>query len=501
GIQLFENMIEGKKILSGEDAFKLHDTYGFPIDLTRLMAREKGLDVDEEGFRNHMEEQRKRARAAGKFKLQSSENEEWIEVSQGDDSNFVGYDHMEYKSHIRSMRKEGDRYALILDATPFYAESGGQVADTGIITNGDEHIRVLDVQKHQGTIIHYVDRLPDNPEGIWEGFVDRDRRLETRKHHSATHLVHAAMRRILGTHVAQKGSLVEPKRLRFDFSHFKAVSPKELNEIEQMVNEKIQENIPLKEEREVPIDDARERGAMMLFGEKYGDQVRVITFDPEYSIELCGGTHVDATGEIGYFRFINESAVASGVRRIEAVTGRSADQFLRNEKNILQGIHSEIGQTENVVQDVQKLIDEKKSLEKEIERLRLKSSLDQLERLISNPILFNNGVKLVIGAIDQANMDILKQIGYEGLKKSSKGTVTVLGTKKEDEDKVYLVATVTDDLIKEKGLKAGVLVSKIAKLVGGGGGGQPNLATAGGRQPQNLEKALKQVKNILNDML
>jgi alanyl-tRNA synthetase len=501
GIQLFESMIKGKDTLSGEDAFKLHDTYGFPIDLTRLMAKEQGLDVDENGFEKHMQEQRERARAAGKFRIDTSESEEWVDVSQGDDSTFVGYDHLEYKSHIRAMRKEGERNAIIMDATPFYAESGGQVADTGIITNGDEYIRVLDVQKSQGTIIHYVDKLPENPDGLWDTFVDRERRLEIRKHHSATHLVHAAMRNILGNHVAQKGSLVEPNRLRFDFSHFRGVNSKELNEIEMMVNDKIQENIQLNEERDVPIDEARERGAMMLFGEKYGDRVRVITFDPGYSIELCGGTHVDATGEIGYFRFLNESAVASGVRRIEAVTGHSADKILRNEKNILHGIHSEIGQTENIVKDVQKLIDEKKSLEKEVERLRFQSALAKLERLIGDPLLLDNGVKLVVGKLDQANMDILKQIGYEGLKKSPNATVTVLGTSDKEEGKVYLVSTVTDDLIKEKGLKAGALVGKIAKLVGGGGGGQPNLATAGGRQPDNLDKALNQVKNILNQQL
>lgn len=501
GIQLFEQMIEGEKILSGDDAFKLHDTYGFPIDLTRLMAREKGLEVDEAGFEKRMQEQKDRARAAGKFNIDLSNTNDWIEISAGDDSQFVGYDNLKYDSRIRSMRKEGDKFAILLDYTPFYGESGGQVADTGILTNGEEHIRVLDVQKAQGHFIHYVDKLPVDPSGVWKSYIDQERRFENQKHHSATHLVHAALRRVLGEHVAQKGSLVEPTRLRFDFSHFKSVSRKELDEIEKIVNFKIQEDIPLEEQRDVPIDDAKKMGAMMLFGEKYGDRVRVITFDKSYSRELCGGTHVKATGEIGYFRFLNETAVASGVRRIEAVTGHSADQYLRREKDIIDAIHSEIGQSENVVLDIQKLIEEKKALEKELERLRIQSALMELDESIKNAKRIGRDIQVVTGEISDADMDILKQIGYEGLKKSPKATVTILGTRDNEQGKAYLVATVTEDLIREKGLKAGSLVGQIARLIGGGGGGQPNLATAGGRQPENLENALGQVFNLLTEKI
>ena len=499
GIQLFESMIEGKEILPGEDAFRLHDTYGFPIDLTRLMAREKGIDVDEKGFERRMAEQRERARAAGKFTVDMSKGGEWASVSEGHDSKFVGYDHLTADVTIRSVKIDGKRNLLILDQTPFYAESGGQIADHGMISNGDEHLKVLDVQKTQGHIIHQVDHLPENPEGQWRAVVDRERRYELRKHHSATHLAHAALRKILGDHVAQKGSLVSPERLRFDFSHYKAVSDQELNEVEQLVNQKIQENIPKTEERDVPIDQARGRGAMMLFGEKYGEKVRVITFDPNYSIELCGGTHVEATGEIGYFRFVTETAVASGVRRIEAVTGHAADRFLRHEKNIISDVYQSIGSSEHLVKDINRLIEEKKSAEKELERLRLQVALAELDDLIKNSAVMDNGIRLVCGEIEHGNADLLKQLGYEALNKSASGTITVLASRDDEAGKVYLVGTVTDDLIREKSIKAGNLISKVARQLGGGGGGQPNLATAGGRNPEKLETVLKQLPELITE--
>ncbi len=501
GIGLFESMIKGKKMLSGEDAFRLHDTYGFPIDLTRLMAREKGVDVDEPGFNRRMKEQRQRARASGKFNLDMSNTGEWTTISKGDDSLFTGYDQLSDKAYIRSVRVEGKRNMLIFDRTPFYAESGGQTADQGVISNGKEHLRVLDVQKNQGHIIHYVDHLPENPDGEWQMTVDRERRTESGKHHSATHLVHAALRKILGSHVAQKGSLVTPDRLRFDFSHYKALSGRELDEVEHLVNLKIQENIRKVEERNVPIDEARKRGAMMLFGEKYGQEVRVITFDSGYSIELCGGTHVGATGEIGYFRFVAETAVASGVRRIEAVTGLAADRFLREEKNLIYDLHQAMGSSEHLAGDVSRLIDEKKSAEKELERLRFQIALGKLDELINNALPLDNGIRLVAGEIEHSSAAPLKQLGYEALNKSEKGTIAVLATRDTDADKVYLVATVTEDLIKERSIRAGDLIGRIARQLGGGGGGQPNLATAGGRNPGKLASVLKQLPELISETL
>lgn len=501
GIELFNEMAEGKDEISGEDAFKLHDTYGFPIDLTQLMARERGISVDVNGFNKRMQEQKERARAAGKFNVDQSSKKEWITVNDTDDFAFVGYDTLSTWSTIKAMRQDGDENALILDITPFYAESGGQVADTGIISNGDEHLRVRDVQKSPDGHIHIVDKLPKDPEGEWEAMVNGERRREIRKHHSATHLVHAALKQVLGDHIAQKGSLVDEHHLRFDFSHYDQISAEELNRIEEIVNDRIQQNIPRQEERDVPIEEAKERGATMLFGEKYGDKVRIIAFDPEYSMELCGGTHVEATGEIGYFRFTGESSAAAGIRRIEAKVGKSADEYLRQEKTMVQQIKSEIGQSQDLARDIHHLIQERKELEKELEELRKQQSASKLNGFIQNARELSHGIKLVSGEVPHADIDLLKQLGYESLNKQQKGTVTVLGAKDSEEGKVYVMAAVTEDLTQEKDLKAGALVGELGQMLGGGGGGQPNLATAGGRKPEKLSELFDQLPSIVSKYL
>lgn len=500
GISIFEQMIKGSERLSGEDAFKLHDTYGFPIDLTELMAREKGVEVDEAGFVELMQEQKERARAAGKFSVDQSKINKWQPLIEDQESQFVGYDEFETNAQILAFRSEGERFAFTLDKTPFYAESGGQVADTGLLTNGSEFIQVIDVQKGTDANIHYTNNLPDDLSGIWTARIDLSKRLEIQKHHSATHLAHAALRNVLGDHVAQKGSLVNDEHLRFDFSHYEAMTKDELDAVEAEVNAKIQENIPLLEERNVPIDEAKDKGAMMLFGEKYGDFVRVITFDEEYSVELCGGTHVGASGEIGYFRFIHESSVAAGIRRIEAVCGKAADEILRNEKQVVSEIKSLFGQTNDPVSNIQKLMDEKKALEKELEKLSMVNSSAKLDQLLSSAVT-TNGVSIVKGEISSADVNTLKQLGYDGLQKTEKSTVIVLGSKNEESGKVFLMVAVTEDLIKEKGLKAGVLVGKLGRLVGGGGGGQPNLATAGGKNPEKLNDALDSVNEIIAESI
>lgn len=502
GIQLFKEVLKGKKVISGDDAFKLHDTYGFPIDLTQLMAREEGIEVDEDRFNELMKEQKERARAAGKFSVDQSGTDAWTSVGSGSKSEFVGYDEFKTKTSILGYRKEGNLYALQLSKTPFYAESGGQVADTGVLENGKDFIKIVDVQKvSDGFFAHYVKELPENLEGKWIARIDGEKRKEIQKHHSATHLVHAILREELGDHVAQKGSLVDDHHLRFDFSHFEAVTDEELKLIEQRVNEKIQENIPLDEKRNVPIEEAKEMGAMMLFGEKYGDIVRVVTFDKDFSQELCGGTHVKATGEIGYFRITQETSVAAGVRRIEGVCGKAADQILRAEFKLLKDIKAVLGQSNDLVGDIKKLQEEKKSLEKELAAQNLQNTGAKLTELLSNPEKIDGSIKLVKGEIPGADMDMLKQLGYDSLEKSSANTVTVLGSKDEEEGKVYLMVAVTDDLIKEKGLKAGALVGQLGRLVGGGGGGQPNLATAGGRQPEKLEEALLKVNEIISNSI
>jgi alanyl-tRNA synthetase len=496
GIHLFETMIEGRDQLSGADAFKLHDTFGFPIDLTSLMAREKGVGVDLDGFDSLMKEQKDRARAAGKFSLDMSNREEWTVVSDGLDSEFTGYSETQTDVVIRQVRRDKQGFIFTLDRTPFYAESGGQVGDAGLLTNGSLSIQVTDVKKVQGRFYHVCEVLPEVLDGVWRAVVDKTRRNEIQKHHSATHLMHAALRRHLGQHVVQKGSLVEPDRLRFDFSHYEAVSQEILNTVEQEINEKIQQNIAAEILADVPIDEAREMGAMMLFGEKYGDAVRVVIFDREYSIELCGGTHVGSTGEIGYFRFLSEGSAASGVRRVEAVVGRSADGLLRQEKALVGAVARVLGPNRDAVEAIEQLIAEKKQLEKEMDLMKTRQAFSILDRLIDKADFHDKGFKLITGEVEGASAETLKQLGYELLRRQPESTVSVLGSRDADNGKVYLMASITEDLVKS-GLKAGQLVGSVAKMVGGGGGGQPTLATAGGRFPEKLPEALASVSGML----
>ncbi|TVR18863.1 MAG: alanine--tRNA ligase [Balneolaceae bacterium] len=494
GIELFSNFIEGSDKISGADAFKLHDTYGFPIDLTQLMAREKGIEVDEEGFNARMAEQKKRAREAGKFGAKESGDISWTVLSDGD-FEFVGYDELSAEVKVMAYAKSDKRSMILLDRSPFYAESGGQVADTGVLEKDGVVIRISDVQKTQDGYVHYTSKLPDDLSGTWKAKVGAERRKEIEKHHSATHIMHAALREVLGKHVAQKGSLVAPDRLRFDFSHFEAVTQDELNRVEKLVNQKIRENISLQEERSIPIEEAKERGAMMLFGEKYGDYVRVITFDPGFSVELCGGTHVNATGEIGYFRFTAETSVAAGVRRVEAVTGSAADELIIREKEKLHALQAILGTQKDLVKGVEELIEQNKSLEKELKKVQQQQASGQLDSILNNKADIA-GTDLITGVIEGGDMDTLKQMGYDSLQKSKENSVIVLASSDDESGKVYLMAAVTDDLI-SKGVKAGALVSELGRVVGGGGGGQPNLATAGGRFAEKIPDAMKKAEEWL----
>lgn len=497
GIDLFHKMVaagEGDD-LSGDDAFKLHDTYGFPIDLTQLMAREEGISVDVARFEELMDQQRKRARESGRFGVVTGNGENWRWLDgQKEDFEFTGYDLTEDEVVVRAFKKSGEKGMLLLNRSPFYAESGGQIADTGSLIKGDQILSITDVQKSPEGYIHYTDNLADDMDlsGQWIAKVDRQRRREIEKHHSATHLMHAAMREVLGTHVTQKGSLVEPSRLRFDFSHFEAVSPEELDAIEQRVNEKIMENIALTEEREVPLEEAKKRDVMMLFGEKYGEYVRIVTFDPGFSSELCGGTHVSATGNIGYFRFTTETSVAAGVRRVEAVAGEAADALLREEKHRLGNITRLLGNQNDPEEEIQNLIEKTKQLEKELKALHQKQAAENLNDFLNNAVEVE-GIEYVTGELENVSMDDLKQMGYQSLQKKSEKTVTVLASVDEEERKVYLMVSVTDDLV-GKGAHAGKLVSDLGKLVGGGGGGQPGLATAGGRFPEKTEEVFSHAR-------
>jgi len=496
GIDLFEQMTEGKDSVSGEDAFKLHDTYGFPIDLTQLMAREKGMEVDLATFDELMKEQKERARADGKFASgESGRNVEELGESSG--FKFVGYDNHRAEVNITAVSRDEKRPSLWLDKSPFYAESGGQVADTGTLTQKGDVIKVTDVQKAGRGFEHFVDKLPDDLSGTWIAEIDREKRAEIQKHHTVTHLMHAALRETLGDHVGQKGSLVEPDRLRFDFSHYEAVSTEQLDQIEEQVNEKIQENISSQIE-EMSIDEAREKGAMMLFGEKYGDVVRVVTFDPDYSMELCGGTHVNATGEIGYFRFLSESSAAAGVRRVEAVAGKKADQMLRDEKKKLQQVSSAVGSSSNILDEIHKLITQNKELNRELEKLQKQQASGELDEILGSGTEVES-VTLYTGRVPGADMDLLKEMGYRALQKMESEAVVVLASK-TDEGKVVLMAAITTDLNK-KNLQAGKLVSVLGRIVGGGGGGQPDLATAGGRDPEKIDDVFEAAAGWIREQL
>ena len=496
GIDLFEQMTEGKDSVSGEDAFKLHDTYGFPIDLTQLMAREKGMDVDLDTFDELMKEQKERARAEGKFASgESGRNVEELIGNSGFE--FIGYDNHRAEVNITAVSRDEKRPSLWLDKSPFYAESGGQVADTGTLTRDGDVIRVTDVQKTGRGFEHFVDQLPDDLSGTWIAEIDREKRTEIQKHHTVTHLMHAALRETLGDHVGQKGSLVEADRLRFDFSHYEAVSTEQLNQVEQRVNEKIQENISSQIE-EMGIDEAREKGAMMLFGEKYGDVVRVVTFDPDYSMELCGGTHVNATGEIGYFRFLSESSAAAGVRRVEAVAGKKADQMLRDEKKRMEQVSQALGSSSNIVDEIHKLITQNKELHRELDKLQKQQASGELDVILESGTEVES-VSLYTGRVPGADMDLLKEMGYRALQKLESEAIVVLASITE-EGKVVLMAAITPDLNK-KNLQAGKLVSVLGRIVGGGGGGQPDLATAGGRDPEKIDDVFKAAAGWIREQL
>lgn len=496
GIELFEQMTEGKESVSGEDAFKLHDTYGFPIDLTQLMAREKEMDVDLDTFEELMKEQKERARAEGKF-TSGEGGREIEEVGDSPDFEFIGYDRQRSEVNITALNRDKKSPSIWLDKSPFYAESGGQVADTGTLTRDGVVIRVTDVQKTGRGFEHFVDRLPDDLSGTWIAEIDGDKRTEIQKHHTVTHLMHAALRETLGDHVGQKGSLVEPDRLRFDFSHYEAVTAEQLNEVEKRVNEKIQENIP-SQIKEMEIDEAREKGAMMLFGEKYGDIVRVVTFDSDYSMELCGGTHVNATGEIGYFRFLSESSAAAGVRRVEAVAGKKADELLRSERKSLQEVSAALGSSANILDEIHKLITQNKDLNRELDKLQKQQASGELDLILESGTEVES-VTLYTGRVPGADMDLLKEMGYRALQKMESEAIVVLASK-TDEGKVVLMAAITPDLNK-KNLQAGKLVSVLGRIVGGGGGGQPDLATAGGRDPEKINDVFKAAAGWIREQL
>ena len=508
GIALFEQMTEHSEVLTGEDAFKLHDTYGFPIDLTQLMAREKGLRVDVAGFDERMNEQKTRARAAGAFSVDHNEKGQWSWVAGKEThSEFVGYDQLSISTSIVAYREVEDTFHLLLEKNPFYAEGGGQVSDKGVLkqflkpTNqnneADQEYAVIDVQKSPFGSVLIVQQLPALDQPV-EATVNRVSREYTCANHSATHLLQAALIKVLGPHVAQKGSLVNQDYLRFDFTHFEAMTKQQLLDVQALVNEKIRASIPLEEDREIPIEQAKERGARMLFGEKYGDKVRVISFDSNYSMELCGGTHVQNTGEIGFFKIVHESSVAAGIRRIEALTAFGAEQWVVEQESKLQTVATLLGTSNELAESIERLQADKKELERKVEALIQAKATTSQQTLLNTAEQLDNGIKWICGHIESFDMDTIKNMGYSILNESPNMTVSTVFTHDEDSGKVFILATVTEDLI-QTGLKAGAIVGKLGRIIGGGGGGQPSLATAGGSKPEAIPEAITAAKSMLTD--
>ena len=495
GIRKFEQYIEthpGSKVIDGDFAFELFDTYGFPIDLTILMAREKGYEVDMKGFEKGLEAQKERSRKAA-----AKDTTDWVELIPAVETEFVGYHSLESKSRIVKYRKVVSKkktvYEVVLDKTPFYAESGGQVGDSGTLTSDSETLKVLDTKKENNLIVHMVDKEPQHPDKEFIARVDEKKRLLTTNNHSATHLMHAALRKVLGKHVEQKGSLVSPERLRFDFSHFSRLTHDEIREIENIVNDKIRENIPGIIKEDIPIEEAKKMGAMALFGEKYGDKVRVVIYDPNYSVELCGGTHVKATGQIGLFKIVSESGIAAGVRRIEAVTGRAAEDFVNKQIDTLNDIKGLFKNATHIVQNVASVIEENSKLHKEIEKL-VKEKSANLGNEFLNKAEQIGDVLFIAEKVD-LDMNGAKTL-IHSLRAKKENVVAVIAL--ENNGKVNLIVGVSDELVK-KGFHAGNMIREISKKISGGGGGQPHFATAGGKDKNGIAAAFEETKKLISN--
>lgn len=481
------------KTVDGFFAFELFDTFGFPIDLTQLLARELNVAVDMEGFNKHLKEQKDRSRAATAI-----DTDDWVELVKDGQSKFVGYSQTESDAKIlryRRVKAKGkESFQLVLDVTPFYAESGGQVGDTGVLESANEKVKITDTKKENGVIMQFADRLPEDVTKTFRARVDVSKRKATENNHSATHLLHAALRKVLGTHVEQKGSLVNEEYLRFDFSHFQKVSEEEIAQIEKIVNEKIRENIPA-DIREMAIEDAKKTGAMALFGEKYGDLVRVVTFDKNYSIELCGGTHVPATGQIGLFKIISESAIAAGVRRIEAITALKAEHFFNDQLHTIHELKEILKHPKDVVKSVQQLLDEKSALEKQLDVFMKEKSKAIKTELIGKAEKIN-GMNFISAKVELNSADAIKDLAF-GIDEKVENLFLVLGA--EVNAKASLTVMISKNLVKEKNLDAGKIIKELSKEIQGGGGGQPFFATSGGTNVGGIGKALAKAKEIINN--
>jgi alanyl-tRNA synthetase len=492
GLRRIEELISASVgTIAGVAAFELYDTYGFPFDLTRLIASEKGLAVDEKGFEDRMKKQKDQSRAAT-----AVDAADWVVIQEGINQ-FVGYDSLETNTNVLKYRevtaKGKEAYQWILEKTPFYAESGGQVGDKGWLHFAGQSIEVVDTKKNNDLIVHVTERMPDTVTATVTASVYADNRLETTLHHSATHLLHAALRQVLGTHVAQKGSMVHAANLRFDFSHFAKMSEAEILQVETLVNEKIRANIPVVIQS-LPKEEALKLGAMALFGEKYGDVVRVVIMDPTYSVELCGGTHVGSTGQLGYFKITAEAAVAAGVRRVEACCGKQADAYFQTQSQLLDTIKQTLKNPKDLLRAIEQLQLDNADLNKKLEVLETRQ-LRELSKSLVQEIETVNGIAFLGKQITVNNPDALKKTCTE-LKALHGDHVAVLTT--IIDGKSYVAVSVAESMVQSKGLDAGKIIKEtIAPLIKGGGGGQKTLATAGGQQVDQLQAVLAAVKALL----
>lgn len=492
GIHLLDKKMEetkakGSQTLSGGDAFTLYDTYGFPLDLTELILREHGMDVNIDEFQVEMQKQKERARNAA-----AVETGDWVTLKEGE-TEFVGYDVFECDAEILRYRqvkqKNKTLYQVVLDKTPFYAEMGGQVGDTGWLANGAERIAILDTKRENNLPIHFVEKLPSDVTAVFTAKINEKKRLQTECNHTATHLLHEALREVLGKHVEQKGSFVSPEALRFDFSHFQKVTDEELRRVERLVGEKIRADFKLEEHRHMPIAQAKEMGAMALFGEKYGDDVRVVKYGT--SIELCGGTHVPSTGMIGSLRIVSESSVAAGIRRIEAVTAEGAEAFNYRLQDMLHELSAMFNNVPNLSQTIRKSIEENAELKKEVEGY-VKERLQRLKQHILDSVVERNGVKYLILKGVNGRMENIKDMAFQlkGELPANEKICFIAGF--QEGEKASLIVFLTEPLIAE-GLNAATLVREAAKCIQGGGGGQPHFATAGGKNPEGIAAAVDMI--------
>jgi alanyl-tRNA synthetase len=495
GIKRFNALVDDGLVvnneISGQQAFDLYDTYGFPFDLTRLMAQEAGLNINEADFEVELQKQKTRSRKAAEV-----DQGDWVNVLPDEEEEFIGYDSLESDIKIVKYRKikqkDKEQYHLVFNHTPFYAEGGGQVGDTGVILSVNDRIQIVDTKKENNLIIHFADELPGKLESDFNALVDVEKRQDTQRNHSATHLLHRALREVLGKHVEQRGSLVNDQYLRFDFSHFQKISAEEMTRIESMVNAEIRANLPLNERRQMPIDQAKALGAMALFGEKYGDSVRVIQFGE--SVELCGGTHVKHTGEIGLLKVISESSVAAGIRRIEAVTGANAIKYFEEKMQLLEDLSLTIGQTKDIVQAVKNLKEENEALKADLEKVAAEKAME-IKGWLKNQSNNLSDITFIGETIELGNAEHIKNLAFQ-LRNEVPNLVMAIGAVVND--KALLTVIIDDALVSSKGWNAGKMIKEVSPLIKGGGGGQPFYATAGGANPEGMTAAIAKIKEMIS---